>query len=63
MSSSNLAVRMDDTATDLLSIPPRTALRVVACGQRSLRATRPRTSLTNRKFALRDQGLRLFRVR
>ena len=30
MSSSNLAVRMEHTATDLLSHPPRPVLRVVA---------------------------------
>jgi hypothetical protein len=29
MSSSNLAVRTDDTATDLLSLPPRSSVGVV----------------------------------
>jgi hypothetical protein len=62
MSSSNLAVRMDDTATDLLSLPPRTAPGSASAG-RPDRQTRRRTSFTNRKFVNRDHGLRLFRVR
>ena len=60
MSSSNLAVRMDDTASDLLSLPPRAE---VVNRDRPARASRRRLSLTNRKFTHRDSGLRLFRVR
>ena len=63
MSSSNLAVRMEHTATDLLSHPPRPSLRVVTSNERPVQASGPRTSFTNRKFVIRDQGLRLFRVR
>lgn len=63
MSSSNLAVRMDDTATDLLALPPRTALRLVASEGQTVKKIAPRLSLTNRKFVNRDQGLRYFRVR
>jgi hypothetical protein len=63
MSSSNLAVRMEHTATDLLSDPPRPTLRVVASNERPVRPIRTRISLTNRKFVARDQGLRYFRVR
>lgn len=55
MSSSNLAVRMEHAATDLLSHPPRP--------QRPARKRRLRTSFTNRTFVIRDQGLRYFRVR
>ena len=62
MSSSNLAVRMDDTATDLLSLPPRTSPGTASAG-RPERQVRRRTSLTNRKFVSRDHGLRLFRIR
>ena len=62
MSSSNLAVRMDDTATDLLSLPPRTSPGFASV-ERPERHVRRRTSLTNRKFVNRDHGLRLFRVR
>ncbi len=63
MSSSNLAVRMEHTATDLLSHPPRPELRVVANNVRSGQKGGPRISLTNRKFLARDQGLRYFRIR
>jgi hypothetical protein len=63
MSSSNLAVRMEHTATDLLSHPPRPVLRVVANNERPVQSIRPRTSFTNRKFVARDQGLRYFRIR
>ena len=63
MSSSNLAVRMEHTATDLLSHPPRPELRVAANDERAVQSVRPRTSFTNRKFVVRDQGLRLFRIR
>lgn len=63
MSSSNLAVRMDDTATDLLSHPPRPELRVVASNEQPVKKSGPRLSFTNRKFFNRDLGLRYFRVR
>lgn len=62
MSSSNLAVRMDDTATDLLSHPPRPELRIVG-NEPVVQTARPRISLTNRKMLRRDHGLRYFRVR
>jgi len=63
MSSSNLAVRMEHTATDQLSHPPRPQTRVFTSEDTSeLRSLRPRLSFTNRKFVSRDQGLRLFRV-
>jgi hypothetical protein len=63
MSSSNLAVRMEHTATDLLSHPPRPLVRIVANNERPVHGVRPRLSFTNRKFVIRDQGLRFFRVR
>jgi hypothetical protein len=62
MSSSNLAVRMEHTATDLLSDPPRPQLRLVASNERPVQGG-PRISFTNRKFVLRDQGFRFFRIR
>ena len=63
MPSSNLAVRMEHTATDLLSHPPRPELRIAANDERVVKRVRPRTSFTNRKFVIRDQGLRYFRIR
>lgn len=65
MSSSNLAVRMELTASDdLLSHPPRPSLRLVTNEDTSeVRSIGPRTSFTNRKFVVRDQGLRYFRLR
>ena len=64
MSSSNLAVRMELTATDLLSHPPRPMLRVITNEDTSeVRSLRPRTSLQSRKIVNRDQGLRLFNHR
>jgi len=62
MSSSNLAVRMEHTATDLLSHPPRDSLRIVARNKRPGQSG-PRISFTNRKFVNRDQGLRYIRIR
>lgn len=62
MSASNLAVRMEHAATDPLS-PRRIELRVVASNERDLKGRGPRLSFTNRKFVIRDQGLRYFRVR
>jgi hypothetical protein len=63
MSSSNLAVRLEHTTTDALSLPPRTEVREAANDERVTKGARPRLSLTNRKFVVRDQGLRLFRIR
>jgi hypothetical protein len=63
MSLSNLAVRMEHTATDTHSHPPRPELRVAANDERAVKNARPRMSFTNRKFVVRDQGLRLFRIR
>jgi hypothetical protein len=63
MSSSNLAVRMEHSATDQLSEPIRPELRVAANDERPAPKSGPRISFTNRKFIVRDQGLRYFRVR
>jgi hypothetical protein len=63
MSLSNLAVRMELTATDTLSQPPRPELRVVANNEQPVQKSAPRLSFTNRKFVIRDQGLRYFNVR
>jgi hypothetical protein len=59
MSSSNLAERMEHSATDQLSHPPRTASN----DDRFAPRRRLRTSFTNRKSTFRDHGLRNFRVR
>jgi hypothetical protein len=63
MSSSNLAVRLEHAATDALSQSPRPEVREAANDERMVRSARPRLSFTNRKFVVRDQGLRLFRIR
>ena len=63
MSSSNLAVRLEPAATDALSHPPRPEALAAANDERMVKRAGPRLSLTNRKFVLRDQGMRLFRVR
>lgn len=63
MSSSNLAVRLEHAATDALSDPPRPEVRAAANDERVAKSVRRRVSFTNRKFVLRDQGLRMFRVR
>ena len=63
MSSSNLAVRMEHTATDLLSHPPRPQLSIVASNERPMRSVRLSSSFRNRKFVPLDQDLRYFRVR
>jgi hypothetical protein len=63
MSSSNIAVRLEHAATDALSQPPRPEVREAANDARMVRRARPRLSFTNRKFVVRDQGLRLFRIR
>jgi len=63
MSSSNLAVRLEHAATDALSDPPRPEVREAANDERMVKGSAPRLSFTNRKFVVRDQGLRLFRIR
>ena len=63
MSSSNLAVRMEHAASDLLSHPPRPELRVAANDEPTVRTRRLRISLTNRKFVARDPRVNYFRVR
>jgi hypothetical protein len=64
MSSSNLAVRVEPTATDLLSHPPRPLLRVITNEDTSeVRSLRTRTSLQSRKIVYRDQGFKLFNHR
>ena len=55
MSSSNIAVRMEHTATDLLSQPPRLP--------RPVQGVRPSNSFKNRKLVTHDQGLRYLRIR
>jgi len=54
---------MEHPATDLLSNPPRPELRVVANNERPVQKGGPRISFTNRKFVIRDQGLRYLRIR
>jgi hypothetical protein len=63
MSSSNLAVRLEHAATDALSQPPRPEAREAANDERMVKGARRSLSFTNRKFVVRDQGLRLFRIR
>ncbi|HEX5005766.1 MAG TPA: hypothetical protein VFV70_01560 [Hyphomonadaceae bacterium] len=62
MSSSNLAERMERPATDNPA-DPRFEVRAAANDEQAARKVRRRLSLTNRKFVVRDQGLRLFRIR
>jgi hypothetical protein len=63
MSSSNLAVRLEHAATDALSQSPRPEVREAANDERMVKGVRRSLSFTNRKFVVRDQGLRLFRIR
>jgi hypothetical protein len=63
MSSSNLAERMERPATDTLSDQPRFEVRAAANDERAVRKVRRSLSFTNRKFVVRDQGLRLLRIR
>jgi len=63
MSSSNIAVRMEHAATDLLSHPPRPLLKIVVSNVRPVQSVRLSTSFKNRKFLKRDQGLRYLRIR
>jgi hypothetical protein len=62
MSSSNLAVRLEHSATDALS-QPRPEVREAANDERMVKRARRSLSFTNRKFVVRDQGLQLFRIR
>ena len=62
MSMSNLAVRMELAAPDLLSEPPKPALRLVTNTAMVERDNRPRLSLEFRRIQLRDSGFRSFRV-
>jgi hypothetical protein len=64
MSSSNLAVRLEHAATDAPSLTQRPEVREAANDERvAVKRARHRLSFTNRKFVVRDQGLRLFRIR
>lgn len=69
MSSSNLAVSMEHTATDLLSEPPRSLLGVVTnsvdTNDESFEVPTVRLSspFRARSIVTRDQGFRLFRLR
>ena len=63
MSLSNLAVRLEHAATDALHQPPRPEVRDAANDEQMVKRAAPRLSFTNRKFVVRDQGLRLFRIR
>lgn len=63
MSSSNLAVRMEHTASDRLSHPPRELLIVANDDSQRVRSLRPRITSRTRSIVIRDQGLRLFRIR
>jgi hypothetical protein len=62
MSSSNLAVRLEYAATDALP-QPGPEVRDAANDEGMVIGARPRVSFTNRKFVIRDQGLRMFNVR
>ena len=63
MQSSNLAVRLEPTTQDVLSQPPRPVLQVVANNAPGeMRPERPKPSLAFRRFVIRDQGFRTFRV-
>jgi hypothetical protein len=69
MSSSNLAVSMEHTATDLLSEPPRPLIGVVTnrvdTNDESFEvpSVRLSTSFRSRSIVIRDQGFRFFRIR
>jgi hypothetical protein len=63
MSASNLAVRLEHSATDALSRPLVSEVREAANDERAVRKSAPRLSLTNRKFVVRDQGMRLLLIR
>ena len=63
MSASNLAVRLEHAATEALHQPQRPEVREAANDERAVKRVRPSLSFTNRKFVVRDQGLRLFRIR
>jgi hypothetical protein len=62
MSMSNLAVRMELSANELLSDLAKPDLRVVTNPAPAERDNRKKTSLAFRKFVNRDTGFRTFRV-
>jgi hypothetical protein len=63
MPMSNLAVRMEHAAPDLLSEPPRPVLKVITNhAPIETRVNRPRRSLDSRTIVIRNQGFRSFRV-
>lgn len=63
MPSSSLAVHLEPITLDLLSQPPRPVLEVVKNpAPEAALAVRPRPSLAFRRFVIRDQGFRSFRV-
>jgi hypothetical protein len=62
MSMSNLAVRMELSANELLSDLAKPDLRVVTKPALAERDNRPKTSLAFRRFVNRDNGFRTFRV-
>ena len=60
MSSSNLAVRMEHTASDLLSHPPRPMLRVVTSNEQprcEASVPEPRSRTGSSSFAIRASVL------
>jgi hypothetical protein len=61
--SSNLAVRLETLTQDALSQPPRPVLQVVTSHVPGVKLPeRPKPSLAFRRFVIRDQGFRTFRV-
>ena len=63
MSPSNLAERMERPATDSFSDSSRFEVRAAANDERAVRKVRASSSFANRKFVVRDQGLRLLLIR
>ena len=63
MQSSNSAARLEPTAPDALSLSTRAKLQVVKSAVPEEKGfERPKLSLSFRRFAIRDQGFRSFRV-
>jgi hypothetical protein len=63
MSSSNLAVRLEHSATDAVSRPTRLEVREPANDGRMVKRVRLSTSFRNRKFLHRDQDLHYLLIR
>ncbi|MEJ0087975.1 MAG: hypothetical protein WDO72_20090 [Pseudomonadota bacterium] len=62
MQSSNLAARMEDAEPDLLKLA-RPALQVITNpAPAPARRNGPSVSFKTRRFAIRDQGFRTFRI-